>query len=246
MIISSNDRGVLEVFWRHRINRPYPEHAVADFFSGFTHPTDMLALRQWLAKQRHWAPVPNVSDAVVVKSVATAVARGELIVVDNKFGQNWPGTGIVIRVRSGSVLLLSRRKLRLGRDLSYTMAWLREAKDSDDAKRLREMLSLYRLAAADDQGVNFAPLVEKLLTSGQLVPVYHGFPDHADAASEGAPAPHTSVAKVSQEREEVVDPNTFGSDHLIAAQVAAMIAAAEAGVPFCEECNKARANKAES
>jgi hypothetical protein len=48
-----------------------------------------------------------------------------------------------------------------------------------------------------------------------------------------APAPHVA-------REQEPDPPTFAPDHDAASQAEALITAAEDGVPFCEECEKAR------
>jgi hypothetical protein len=48
-----------------------------------------------------------------------------------------------------------------------------------------------------------------------------------------APAPHVA-------REQEPDPPTVAPDHDAASQAEALITAAEDGVPFCEECEKAR------
>jgi hypothetical protein len=54
-----------------------------------------------------------------------------------------------------------------------------------------------------------------------------------------APAPQPSDPAPSKKVEE--EANTFGPDHDAAAQADALRAAAEAGVPFCEECARAAA-----
>jgi len=56
-------------------------------------------------------------------------------------------------------------------------------------------------------------------------------PDYAGAAVPAA------APRPSQQAEEP-DPNTFGDGHDAQAQAAGLQAAAAAGVPFCEECQK--------
>jgi hypothetical protein len=245
MIVNVQDSGALEVFWRHHINRPFPRSAARDFLSRLTHHSDVLRLRHWLAQQNGCEPVRNLSDAAVIDRVATAISSGDLLAAENRFGRRWSGTGIAIGPLSHSVLLLPRRKLRPGRDLEYALEWLRTVTQPDEIQRLRAMLWEYeRSSPLNHDAQEFYLAVEKFLRSGELIPVYHPYPGHGQTPLEGeTPAQETPTARGPSEREEIVDAATFGSDHLAAAQISAMIAAAQDGIPFCEECAKARAQR---
>jgi hypothetical protein len=248
MIVELTDASVLEIFWRTHVNRPYPLHAVMDFFSSFTHQPDMLKLRHWLARQRSWEPVRNTGDRAIVKLVAAAVTTGELVVVDHNMGQRWPGTGTLMRLRSGSVVLIPRRALRPARDLGRALEWLYGAPTPVELQRLRELLWSYKQGTSPlEVGGDFPTIVEKLLRSGQLVPVFHPFPRLA-AGSTGdlPPVAPLPVARGLAGGEQLPESATFGPDHATAAQIAAMMAAAEAGIPFCEECSKEQSSRSAS
>ena len=241
MIVSVQDSGVLELFWRHSVNRPFPRSATLDFFSRLPRRSDVLRLRYWLAAHSGCEPLRNFDDATVLERVATAVSSGELLVAEDRFGERWPGTGIVIELLSGSVLLLPRRKLRPGRDLEFALEWLHTLTQPEQTEHLHAMLWTHgRSSPINHDSGEFLSVVEKLLRSGQLIPVYHAFPGHTTVPLDGPAAPASSVIGGLSDREEIVDPSTFGPDHAIAAQIAAMIEAAQNGVPFCEECYKAR------
>jgi hypothetical protein len=245
MIVNVQDSGVLEVFWRHHINRPFPRSAALDFLSRLTHHSGVLRLRQWLARQESCEPVRNLSDAAVLERIASAISSGDLLAAEHRFGQRWSGTGIVVGSLSRSVLLLPRRKLRPGRDLEYALEWLRSVTEPEEIQRLRAMLWDYeRSSPLNHDSGDFFLTIEKLLRSGELIPVYHPYPGHGQRPlNDEPPAQETSIARSSFDREEATDESTFGPDQLIAAQISAIIAAAQAGIPFCEECAKARAQR---
>jgi hypothetical protein len=84
--------------------------------------------------------------------------------------------------------------------------------------------------------------IARLLGSGELVAALEwkpriSAPQLPDSEPE-APAPSREP---SQQQEQETD--TFGAGHDGAQQAAALRAAAEAGVPFCEECERARAQQ---
>jgi hypothetical protein len=84
----------------------------------------------------------------------------------------------------------------------------------------------------------FLVTVQTLLEKGELVPVYHHLPVHVadvvQSPQQGLP-PVTSRSEPSAPDEG----STFESDHAVPAQVSVLIAAASAGTPFCEVCNRA-------
>ena len=108
---------------------------------------------------------------------------------------------------------------------------------------LRQMVKDYlpELGRAKDDQILAA--VADLLSSGRLVMVipYRGASattDEAIAASQMLPAARGPQAR---ETEHIEDPPTFPSSHDGAAQAAVLREAARLAVPFCEECERARA-----
>jgi hypothetical protein len=80
--------------------------------------------------------------------------------------------------------------------------------------------------------------VGSLLARGDLVAGFEWKPRiKAPVKEEAEAAGAASPSREPQAQEP--DPNTFGGDHDAAAQAAALSAAAQSGVPFCEECARA-------
>lgn len=94
----------------------------------------------------------------------------------------------------------------------------------------------------DDQGV-----VEQLHAFASRLPVREGRlllqrlapPPVAEAAAPPAPAAAPRAAPAATPPAPAAE-TTFGADVDVAAQVAALVQAAQDGVPFCEECERAR------
>jgi hypothetical protein len=244
MIVSSQKTGVFELFWRHHINRPFPSYALLNYFSALRQ-CDVLSLRHWLSKQAGFAAISNASDAAVLKSAACAVASGDLVAAENRLGHSSPGTGIDVRLSCGPVRLLPRRRLRPAHDLAQALRWLHGAAEPEETERVKSMLMHYGRLSFSPNGGEFSSTVEKLLQSGQLIPIFRAYPVGYAEPAAAVPQPEQPLppGRSALEREEVVDANTFGSGHAVSDQVDAMTTAAERGIPFCEECEKARAGR---
>jgi len=87
---------------------------------------------------------------------------------------------------------------------------------------------------SDDQVIQI--LARQLVAGELLVALPHRLKqfDHLEKANPDTP----SAPREARVVEQVEDPNTFDSAHDGVAQAAVLIAAAQAGVPFCEECQK--------
>jgi hypothetical protein len=81
--------------------------------------------------------------------------------------------------------------------------------------------------------------VAALLSRGELVAGVEWKPRVAAPVQPGAASAAASPAPSREPAADEPEPNTFEASHDGAAQAAALIAAAETGVPFCEECERA-------
>ncbi|HWQ56778.1 MAG TPA: hypothetical protein VN442_24035 [Bryobacteraceae bacterium] len=83
--------------------------------------------------------------------------------------------------------------------------------------------------------------VSRLMSTGELLASvdWKNRISVPEVGEEGEPAP--SGAQPPASSREQPDENTFGNDHDGGAQAGALGAAAESGVPFCEECARAAA-----
>lgn len=81
--------------------------------------------------------------------------------------------------------------------------------------------------------------VAALLARGELVAGLEWKPRVSAPVEPGAADAPASPAPSREPAAGEPEPNTFGASHDGAAQAAALIAAAETGVPFCEECERA-------
>jgi hypothetical protein len=240
MIVNTQDSGILELFWRHHISSPFPRSAVLNYLSHLTHHSDLTHLRRWLASQKGSESLSTASDAAVLERVASAVSSGELLAAEHRSGARQPGRGFAI----GSLLLLPRRKLRPERDLASALEWLGTVKDPGEIQRILTTLWDYERSNPQNHDANeFYLLIEKALRSGELIPVFHPLPGHGQRPLDGKKAAPPPDARGASEREAIVDPNTFGPDHSTAAQIGALMAAAEDGIPFCEECARAQQSR---
>jgi hypothetical protein len=143
---------------------------------------------------------------------------------------------------SSSALLLSRARTHASRDLDKALHWLRDEAAQDGIQPLWKTLWIPygRTSAADPPSSNeFVAEAEHLLTSGELIPVFHPLPVVAATvvSSPGAGVEGAAARSLPPPPE----PATFDPDHHIAAQVQSLQNAAQAGVPFCEVCEKAAA-----
>lgn len=83
--------------------------------------------------------------------------------------------------------------------------------------------------------------VAGLLGSGDLLAGYQWHEPielPGEGGEEAPPAPAAPPAPPARERQEP-DPPTFGAQHDGAGQAQGLLAAAESGMPFCEECARA-------
>lgn len=108
--------------------------------------------------------------------------------------------------------------------------------DGTDWSRLDDAQVKQQLAVALDDG--------RLRTGAGARVVLHGLgqvlaPVAAPPPPAPAPSPRAAPAAAPSPAE-----TTFGADLDVAAQVAALVQAAQDGVPFCEECAKAAAQRA--
>lgn len=86
--------------------------------------------------------------------------------------------------------------------------------------------------------------IARQMVSGQLivaVPAVRTDVARLNVDPEPAPAPAKPMAKVKDAPE---DPPTFEPSHDAAAQAAVLVAAAQSGVPFCEECERQASDRA--
>jgi hypothetical protein len=164
--------------------------------------------------------------------------------------------------RHDSVLLLWRDKLDPVKDGTHATKWLQRIAelikitaqkiDRKDGKKLehelddhkRELRRLRTMAVTapgvpdyselDDLG--FLQQIQRLLSTGDLIPIYHRPTGHVDSISGVQLVEAPPPQRVAAEREEVQDPVTFSDNHEPNAQAGALIDAAQEGVPFCEVC----------
>jgi hypothetical protein len=151
-----------------------------------------------------------------------------------------PGTGVAIDSLYGAVLLLPYRISSRDADLAYALGWLRTISDPQVVLSLQAMLSSTDNPSGRALGEpsDLISEIERLLKSGELIPVFRSYPSREhNETHEDQPIPAEETNR-SRDREEAADPSTFGSDHLVLAQSAAMVSAADSGIPFCEVCNQ--------
>jgi hypothetical protein len=150
---------------------------------------------------------------VILKSTAASTLR----FLWRDYAYRFPDAAHAMQFLSGfkadPVAMAGLRRLLAERDWLHTPARM---SDDDVLKTVAALLGRGELVA----GVEWKPRV--------TAPVEQG--------AAGAPA---GAAPSREPAADEPEPNSFGASHDGAAQAAALIAAAEAGVPFCEECERA-------
>jgi hypothetical protein len=147
---------------------------------------------------------------------------------------------------SSSLLLLLRSRTQGGRDMDQALYWLREWASLDAMQLLWQQLWL-RYGKSSNTLLplsnEFLSEAERVLKSGELVPVFHPLPVVAATVISSAPTARPDAAS-PRPLPPPPEPSTFNPEHATAAQVRALRDAAQTGVPFCEVCEKARRSAA--
>jgi hypothetical protein len=228
-------------------------------------------LRQCLSQRIAGSEIWQLPEPDLLRRAAMLISNGRIVVAQYRSTERYAGTGVMFGSSWDPVLLLWRDDLHPDTDVFHAVRWLRRIQevirliaktpkdDNKDPRKLRNLedelkghsRELDRLRIMSVTGplvpslahVNdelFAEETIKLLESGSLIPIYHRTPGALDIQGEPEPAPPPPAQRPIADRDEP-DPNTFDSDHNAAEQAEALSAAAEDGVPFCEECAKAAA-----
>jgi hypothetical protein len=196
-------------------------------------------MREWVALQPGCASVRDLDDQRILKQIAEAVRSKELAVAEVPVGPRLPGTGVALASLYGPVLLLPYRRLAQAADLSYALEWL-QTLDAGQLEWVRAIISeADEWSARDiDKAADVRAEVDKLLRSGELIPVCTHYPTYdRDRVAEVREVQPPDLKRVNEPK-EIEETSTFGPDHAVAAQADTMIAAADSGVPFCEVCSR--------
>jgi hypothetical protein len=240
MIVSATYSNVLEFFWRHRAKTAIFRMQPADFGSLRTRAADGQRMRDWLALQPGCTSIGGLDDPRIIKRLADAVRSREIAVAElPATSPRLPGTGVALTSLHGPVLLLPYRKLAQAADVSYALKWL-QGLDGNQIEWLRAILSeTDEWSSRDiDDAADIRVEIERLLKSGELIPVCTHYPTLDREKIAEWPAFEPPDLKRLSEPTDIVEASTFSPDHEAAAQANTMIAAAESGVPFCEVCNR--------
>jgi hypothetical protein len=270
MIVQTHTGAILELFWRHRGVRSWSYATALAFVSRYRRdPQAIRQLRQCLTQRATAFAVWQLASEDLLRRAATLISNGRLVIAQYRFTERCSGTGVIFGSGWDPVLLLWRDDLHLDRDVFHAVRWLRRIQyvveqiakakeDSRDPRKLRDLqdeLSGHRreldrlrqtsgsnpflagLAHVNDEV--FAEQAIKLLESGILIPIYHRTPGALDAQGEAEAPPPPPAQRPVADREEA-ESNTFAANHDAAEQAGALRSAADDGVPFCEECEKAR------
>lgn len=208
MLISVEESGVLEFFWRHPLGS-WPE--------------------RWAAQQ-FLTPLKG-------RSFTDRVALGDVVVLLHRGEQRWPGTRLPIVRMSSSVLLLPLDKTSAVRNMEAALRWLKNAK-SEDLKKLWEPLwfRYQRGPETPPAAKEIREEIKRLLESAELVPVYSPLPTRAQAGPENPVQPGPAQPGQGPGTEPPA-PNTFPPGHNPSAQLAALLAAAAKGLGLLNVCS---------
>jgi hypothetical protein len=232
MIVSVADSGVLELFWRHPVSRNPSRAGTVDFLARLRQRSRQLGGR-----------VRSGTADDTIDRLAAAISSGECVVLQYRSETRWHGTRMPLEPISSSVLVLSKARTNATRDLSQALRWLTGA-EPDDLESLWKVLWVgYSRASAADlpSWSDLSAEAERLIKAGDLVPVFHPLPVMvATVVQEPGPAAPPAPSPTPPPP----DPATFEPDHLAAVQTRTLERAAEAGVPFCEICEKLAASQA--
>ena len=243
MIVSVSDAGTLELFWRHPVSKNPNREKAVDFISRFRHGSEALNIpRTWL--ERRPARQSDRSYAQTLDLIVRAISRGECVVLQHRSETRWHGTRLPVVAISSSVLMLSRARTRGTRDLDAALQWLNHTASPDDIFLLWKMLWV-RYGRSDAEAPppigEFSAEIERLLKSGELVPVFHPLPVMVATVVASRPAAGPSAAPA---KPPPPDPATFDGNHPGATQASTLQRAAQSGAAFCEVCNRMAASNA--
>ena len=231
------------------------------------------SLKELLAERVSAGDLWRMPANEVIERTARLISTGRLILVEDRGFERWPGSGTLLESRWQSVLLLSRNDLTISLDMAEAARWIHklqnrhqrlnegvktskpDARVSPQAKHEREAHEIEirklreRLTTATGvpdyahlNDISFLGAIEAALESGRLIPVYHAISGHSEGTQEAVAPPPPASAPATPDREDP-ESNTFDSDHAGASQAATLTQAAEEGVPFCEVCERERAER---
>jgi hypothetical protein len=235
MILSTNDAGTLELFWRHAVSRHPTPKSAEDFLSGLPRRSELAStLRASFPGAQHFT-----DDRLLFRNVAESIARHEIIVLDYRSEPLWSGSRMAVTSVSPRLLLLSMDKTNNIRDLARALDWL-ESATHPEAESLWKGLWL-RYDRSQDVVPSLHEIVtltRRLLRSGELVPIYHFLPSRTVVPIQGEQEFATGLAPREPAVEE--ESATFDAAHDPGPQVRALEEASETGTPFCEVCEQNR------
>ena len=272
MIVHADEGAGLEVFWRHRGTAYWSYLTALRFLLRLRLDSDGIrSLRRLLAERTTSGIAWRMSGDAVLQRIATLISTGRIILAEDRELQRWPGSGTLLSSRWHSVLLLCRDELSFARDSAEAARWIHKLQNSQQKIEhskikagppaspkdkheqeshvigIRDLRTRLTTASgvADYAHLNdtsFLGAIEAALESGRLVPVYHAVSGHSEGTQEVTAPPPPSSSAGTPDREDP-EPNTFDQEPAGSAQAAALAEAAQEGIPFCEVCQRAAAQR---
>jgi hypothetical protein len=231
------------------------------------------SLKRLLAERMPSGIVWRMSHDEVLQRIARLISTGQIILAEDRALERWPGSGTLLASRFHSVLLLCRDDFYIARDMAEATRWIHKLqktqKKMEDRRKaakpgtphspqekheqeahaigIRDLRTRLTTATgvpdyAHLNDTSFLGAIEAALLSGRLVPVYHALSGHSEPSPEAAAPPPPASQAGTPDREDP-DPNTFDPEHAGVSQAATLTEAAQSGVPFCEVCERAAAER---
>lgn len=230
MVIRLSEGDLLEIYRRYPGSRSWSSAQALAFLRQFSRSE--LAM---LTMRRH---LRGASNRNLLERFAHQVSAGNIILVWHRGTDRLPGVSVVLQSPSESIVFLPKNRLNPQRDLSPALQWLLSVSDeADEMSKIRNLLSSTVAGQSYDavERERFKGDVERLLLCGELVPIWH---ERSRYVSDPGDPPVIAPAPVqrSSQPAAVEEASTFPSNIDAAAIAAGLQAAAEIGVPFCEEC----------
>ena len=238
MIVSVEDSGVLELFWRHPVSMHPNRRKAIQFLSAFGPAIGQL---RHIDAYLSLAGAQRSSDSGA-QELAARIASGEIVVLEQKGEPRWPGTRLFVQPLSSSILLLARTASDSARSDHQARHWLNEAEQATLEQVFTSMCVRYRRATESPASAQQCyGEIERLLDTGELVPVYHPLPVYVVSAVAAAPAnsPPAPRSDTPLPERDTFDAGLAGRE-----QAGALMGAADEAAAVCEVCNRAREARA--
>jgi hypothetical protein len=272
MIVHAHEGAGLEVFWRHRGTAYWSYLTALRFLLRLRlDRSTVQSLRGLLAGRLSVGLAWNISEDEVLQRIASLISTGRVIVAEHSAGERWPDSGLVIRSRWQSFIILCRDDLFPARDMAEAARWIHKLqdqqkkidnpekpdasstplaafKDKDEQEAHSRALENLRERLKNLSGTDYSHLHPAIFLAEIENVLRNGrlVPVyHAvsghSEATEAAAPPPPVAAKQSGPDREEPESGMFGPEHSGSTQAATLANAAQDGVPFCEVCQKGAA-----